>query len=73
MPWGECVEVVANENSSVITNTMFGRLDIYASFDEITPENVVEELNSALVYHVQNLLQETFLYWYRRNVSSFIW
>lgn len=72
MPWGECVEVVANENSSVITNTMFGRLDIYASFDEITPENVVEELNSALVYHVQNLLQENFLYWYRRNVQPIL-
>ena len=56
----------------VITNNMFGRLDIYASFDEITPENIVSELNSALVYHVQNLLQENYLYWYRRNVQPIL-
>lgn len=58
--------------SPVITNNMFGRLDIYASFDEITPENIIEELNSALVYHVQNLLQENYLYWYRRNVQPIL-
>lgn len=58
--------------SPVITNNMFGRLDIYASFDEITPDNVIEELNSALVYHVQNLLQENYLYWYRRNVQPIL-
>ena len=64
-------EYTANKNG-VITNTMFGRLDIYASFDEITPDNVVSELNTALVYHVQNLLQENFLYWYRRNVQPIL-
>ena len=58
--------------SPVITNNMFGRLDIYASFDEITPDNVINELNSALVYHVQNLLQENYLYWYRRNVQPIL-
>ena len=58
--------------SPVITNDMFGRLDIYASFDEITPENIITELNSALVYHVQNLLQENYLYWYRRNVQPIL-
>ena len=58
--------------SPVITNNMFGRLDIYASFDEITPDNIIGELNSALVYHVQNLLQENYLYWYRRNVQPIL-
>lgn len=58
--------------SPVITNNMFGRLDIYASFDEITPDNIISELNSALVYHVQNLLQENYLYWYRRNVQPIL-
>lgn len=61
-----------NTVSAVITNDMFGRLDIYASFDTITPDNIVAELNSALVYHVQNLLQENFLYWYRRNVQPIL-
>lgn len=51
---------------------MFGRLDIYASFDEITADNVIEELNSALVYHVMNMLQEEFLYWYRRGVQPIL-
>ena len=63
----------AENMNNVITNNMFGRLDIYASFDEITPDNVVEELNSALVYHVQNLLQENFLYWYRRNLQPILY
>lgn len=62
----------AVNKSPVITNNMFGRLDIYASFDEITPDNIIGELNSALVYHVQNLLQENYLYWYRRNVQPIL-
>ena len=56
----------------VVRNDMFGRLDIYASFDEITAENVREELNSALVYHVMNMLQEEFLYWYTRGVQPIL-
>lgn len=58
--------------SRVISNDMFGRLDIYASSDDITADNVVYELNTALPYHVQNLLQEDFLYWYRRNVQPIL-
>ena len=69
---GEQVSEYTPNANNVITNNMFGRLDIYASFDEITPDNVIEELNSALVYHVQNLLQENFLYWYRRNVTPIL-
>jgi len=67
---------VATENptteSPVVRNDMFGRLDIYSTFDEITRDNIIEELNSALVYHVQNMLQEEFLYWYRRGVQPIL-
>ena len=56
----------------VVRNDMFGRLDIYASFDEINRENVISELNSALVYHVMNMLQEEFLYWYTRGVQPIL-
>ena len=56
----------------VISNDMYGRLDIYASSDEINADNVVYELNTALPFHVQNLLQEDFLYWYRRNVQPIL-
>ena len=69
---GDGVDEYAPNMNEIITNNMFGRLDIYASFDEITPDNVVSELNSALVYHVQNLLQENYLYWYRRNVQPIL-
>lgn len=58
--------------AAVISNDRWGRLDIYASSDDITPENVVSELNTALPYHVQNLLAEDFLYWYRRNVQPIL-
>jgi len=64
--------VVTSTVTRVISNDLFGRLDIYASSDEITAENVVAELNTALPYHVQNLLQEDFLYWYRRNVQPIL-
>lgn len=56
----------------VIRNDLYGRLDIYSSYDEITAENVIEELNSALVYHVTNMIQEEFLYWYRRGVQPIL-
>ena len=51
---------------------MYGRLDIYSTFDEITEENLVAELNSALVYHIQNMLQEEFLYWYARGIQPIL-
>lgn len=56
----------------VISNDMFGRLDIYATSDEITAENVLYELNTALAFHIRNLLQEDYLYWYRRNVQPIL-
>ena len=58
--------------SPVIKNDLYGRLDIYSTFDEITEENVLEELNSALVYHMANMFQEEFLYWYRRGVQPIL-
>ena len=51
---------------------MYGRLDIYASFDEITEDNIINELNEALVFHVKNLLQEEFLYWYSRGIQPIL-
>lgn len=58
--------------NSIIRNDLFGRLDIYATDDAITPFNVVNEVNSAITYHIQNLMQEDFLYWYRRNVQPIL-
>lgn len=63
-----------DENTNaVVRNDLFGRLDIFASFETITPENVMEELNSALVYHCMNMIEEEFLYWYRRGVQPILY
>ena len=62
----------AQNTAPVVRNDMFGRLDIYSTFDEITEDNLIEELNSALVYHVQNMLQEEFLYWFTRGVQPIL-
>lgn len=58
--------------SPVVRNDMFGRLDIYSTYDELDADNIVDEVNSALVYHIQNMLQEEFLYWYRRGVQPIL-
>ena len=56
----------------VVRNDMYGRLDIYSTYDEIDEGSLVAELNSALVYHIKNMLQEEFLYWYRRGVQPIL-
>lgn len=45
----------------------FGRRKIYTTANEITAENVVDELNRALGAHYENMLEEDYLYWYRRG------
>ena len=59
-------------SNSVVRNDLYGRLDIYATVDDITPENVMEELNSALVFHIKNMMEEEFLYWYRRGIQPIL-
>ena len=48
---------------------LYGRRDIYSGVDEINEENVISEVNSALVFHIQNLIEEEYLYWYRRGLQ----
>ena len=62
----------SNNKSPVVRNDMFGRLDIYASFDDINEGNLIAEVNEALVYHVRNMLEEEFLYWYTRGVQPIL-
>ena len=49
---------------------LYGRNDIYSGIDEITADNVIEELNSVLVIHAKNYLAEDYLYWYRRGLQD---
>ena len=60
------------KSTPVVRNDMFGRLDIYSTFDTLDADKIVDELNSALTYHVQNMLQEEFLYWYTRGVQPIL-
>ena len=70
--WGEKLETEVVTTPSVIRNDMYGRLDIYSTNDDINAENVIAELNSALVYHIGNMIQEEFLYWYTRGVQPIL-
>ena len=52
---------------TTVENVFFGRRDIYTVAEEITEENVIDEVNSALTYHLMNVQEEDYLYWYRRG------
>lgn len=55
--------------NNIITTDLYGRRTIYSSVDDLTPENVISEVNSALVIHLQNMIEEERLYWYRRGIQ----
>lgn len=46
---------------------LFGRRKIYTVSDVITADNVVAEVNRALADHAKNVIEEDYLYWYRRG------
>ena len=52
--------------------SLCGRRKIFTTSDEITADNVVSVLNLVLSYHIQNLLQEEYLYWYRRGIQPIL-
>ena len=64
--------MITDTKSAVIRNDLYGRLDIYSTFDDIDEKNLVPELNSALVFHVKNLIEEDYLYWYTRGVQPIL-
>lgn len=57
---------------SIITTDLFGRRTIYSSVERLTEDNVVSEVNSALVYHFMNMAEEERLYWYRRGIQPIL-
>lgn len=64
-------ESTASDGVQVVTMSerLFGRRDIFASAEEITAENVIYEVNTALEYHYANVIEEDYLYWYRRGLQ----
>lgn len=50
-----------------------GRRKIYTAAEEINAENVISEVNHALAFHIQNLCEEDYLYWYRRGKQPILY
>lgn len=50
----------------------FGRRRIFSTAKVITSENVVEEVNNALKIHLANMVEEEYLYWYRRGIQPIL-
>lgn len=48
-----------------------GRRKIFA-IDEINKDNIIETVNNALCYHFENMVEEEYLYWYRRGVQPIL-
>lgn len=71
---GKGTNVPENESSKnrILTTDLFGRRVIYTPVEDLTEENVIDEVNSALVYHVQNMCEEERLYWYRRGLQPIL-
>ena len=50
-----------------------GRRKIFTSEEDINSNNVLEVLNEILGLHIFNVMQEEYLYWYRRGVQAILW
>ena len=69
----EEVVSTAQDNTVTVNRLLFGRRDIFTAVDDLTEENVLDEVNSALVFHLQNVWEEEYLYWYRRGLQPIIY
>ena len=58
---------ITTGHPGMIDNFLFGRRDIFTAVEFLTPENVVTEVNRAIAFHLQNVLEMDYLYWYRRG------
>ena len=52
---------------TTVAPLLFGRRDITTNADVINVDNVLHELNEALIIHGLNCDEEEYLYWYRRG------
>lgn len=47
----------------------YGRRKIYTATERFTVDNILQEVNLALGLHCKNLMDEEYLYWYRRGIQ----
>ena len=57
---------------TTVAPLLFGRRDITTNADVINAENVLQELNNALIIHSLNCTEEEYLYWYRRGFQPIL-
>lgn len=60
---------VQDNTAPALNGFLFGRRDIFTAVDDLNEENVLDEVNSALTFHLQNVWEEEYLYWYRRGLQ----
>lgn len=73
MPTEDSISNTSNARVKPVSpRYLCGRLDIFASVDEIDENNALAEVNSAIVYHNTNLISEEYLYWYRRGLQPIL-
>ena len=61
-----------SNNFKVNVDGLFGRRKIFTSVADIDETNVIYEVNRALEYHITNMAEEDYLYWYRRGVQPIL-
>lgn len=55
-----------------IGTELIGRKTIYTSYEVIDESNIITVLNEALAIHIENMIAEDYLYWYRRGISPIL-
>lgn len=50
----------------------FGRRKIYLTQEDINADNIISVVNTLLVVHSENMLEEEYLYWYRRGLQPIL-
>lgn len=56
-----------NAENLEVVNDLKGRIKIFTTTEDINENNVIDELNTALILHNMNLREMEYLYWYRRG------
>ncbi len=51
---------------------LYGRKKIFTSVEEVTADNVIDVVNNAISFHIVNLQEEEYLYWYRRGLQPIL-
>ena len=65
-------ETVQNNIETVFGGPFLGRKDIFTALDDLNAENVLDEVNSAIKFHLVNVWEEEYLYWYRRGLQPIL-